>query len=152
MATQTNIFLASNTDEDGQTAFSNIGSALEFVRDSHADLSPADSALMLEIAGALVPATNKAVKEASYPGRNLRFSSTNSDSAATVAAISSKLDGAIQACVGLGIDPANVGKVSELRTELEAAQRNLDTVEDSNAVDFVISILPVFKRVYKATN
>jgi hypothetical protein len=144
-----NIFLATNSREEGRTAFSNIGSALDFVRDSHADLSPEGSALMLETATGLVPATNKAVKDRNFANRTLRFSSTNADGAATVAAISSKLDGAIQACVGLGIDPSNVGKVAELRTELEAAQLNLDATEDNEAPTFAVAILPVHKRVYK---
>jgi len=145
-----NIFLATNSLESGQTAFSNLGSALDFVRDSHADLSPEGSALMLDAATGLVPATNKAVKDRNFSNRTLRFSSTNADSAAKVAAIASKLDGAIQACVGLGIDPSNVGKVADLREDLETSQANLGAFEDVASPTFAIAILPVYKRVYKA--
>ena len=145
-----NIFLATNSLESGQTAFSNLGSALDFVRDSHADLSPEGSALMLDAATGLVPATNKAVKDRNFSNRTLRFSSTNADSAAKVAAIASKLDGAIQACVGLGIDPSNVGKIAELREDLETSQANLGAFEDVTSPTFTIAILPVHKRGYKA--
>ena len=57
----TDIFLA--TAADMTLAFSNIGSALTFIEDSHADLNPEGSALMF--AGA--PATSKAVKASSRP-------------------------------------------------------------------------------------
>ena len=57
------IFLA--TAADMTLAFSNIGSALEYIRDSHGDLNPEGSALMFEGPTGLVPATNKAVKASS---------------------------------------------------------------------------------------
>ena len=147
MATaNTNIFLVTNSSEDSIVAFSNIGTALEFVRDSHGDLNAEGSALMLETASGLVPATNKAVKDRNFTGRTLRFSATDADAASVVAATSSKLDGAIQACVGLGIDPANVGKVAELRVALENAQANLDASNSNEGVTFELSVLPLNKR------
>ncbi len=135
-ANNTNIFLVTNSSEDSTIAFSNIGTALDFVRDSHGDLNAEGSALMLETASGLVPATNKAVKDRNFTGRTLHFSATDADAASVVAATSSKLDGAIQACVGLGIDPANVGKVAELRVALENAQANLDASNSNEGVTF----------------
>jgi uncharacterized protein (DUF342 family) len=137
-ANNTNIFLVTNTVEDGQTAFSNIGSALEFVNDSHADLNPEGSALML----GGKPATNKVVK-AAY-SNTLRLTATNADAAATVAKIQSTLDGAIQACMLVGINPSNVAKVSELRENLELAQDNVGAID--NSVDFTISRVVLHKR------
>ena len=133
-----NIFLVTNTVETSPIAFSNIGSALEFVRDSHADLNPEGSALMLESK----PATNKVVKAAS--SSRLQLTATNADAAATVAAIQSKIAGAIQACELVGIDPRNVAKVAELRENLELAQDNVGAID--NSVDFTISRVVLHKR------
>ena len=146
MKPTTNIFLVTNSSEDSIVAFSNVGSALEFVRDSHGDLNSEGSALMLETATGLTPATNKAVKDRNFTGRTLHFSASDADAASVVAATSSKLDGAIQACVGLGIDPANVGKVAELRLELEAAQLVLDVSNSDEGVTFELIVLPLNKR------
>jgi hypothetical protein len=150
----TNIFLVTNSNGERTVAFSNIGTALEFVTDSNADLNPEGSALMLDTATGLVPATNKAVKDRNFTHRTLRFSATDADAASVVAAASSKLDGAIQACIGLGVDPSNVGKVADLRTQLETAQLNLDDSNTDDSVTFEIEILPLHKRKHnkKATS
>ena len=137
-ANNTNIFLVTNTLETNPIAFSNIGTALEFVNDSHADLNPEGSALMLDGK----PATNKVVKAAS--SNTLRLTATNADAAATVAAIQSKIDGAIQACKLVGIDPRNVAKVAELQENLELAQANVGAID--NSVDFTISRVVLHKR------
>ena len=137
-ANNTNIFLVTNTVEDGQTAFSNIGSALEFVNDSHADLNPEGSALML----GGKPATNKVVKSAH--SNILRLTATNADAAAKVAAIQSQIAGAIQACELVGIDPRNVAKVAELQDDLEEAQDSVAVIV--NSVDFTITRVVLHKR------
>ena len=141
----TDIFLATDSTDSTPIAFSNIGSALEYVRDSHADLNAEGAALMLDTASGPVPATNKAVK-ASY-GRTLRFSATGADAASVVAGVQSKLDGALAACQAIGIDPGNVAKVAELATELEAAQALVG--ETADAATFTILVAPLHKRGYK---
>jgi hypothetical protein len=143
----TAIFLASDSADDhaARLAFSNLGSALDYVRDSHADMNPEGSALMLDGTGGPVPASNKAVKDTS---RNiLRFSAAGADAASVVAAVTSKLDGAISACQALGVDPANVAKVTELRTDLATAQATVTCTDE--AVSFRIQRLTLHKRGYK---
>ena len=141
----TDIFLATDSTDSTAIAFSNIGSALEYVRDSHADLNAEGAALMLDTASGPIPATNKAVK-ASYRDV-LRFSATGADAASVVAGVQSKLDGALAACQAIGIDPGNVAKVADLATELEAAQALVG--ETDNAVSFKITVTPLHKRGYK---
>ena len=141
--TMTIIYLAS--DSSDTLAFSNIGTALEFVRDSHADLNPEGSTLMLKTGAGLVPATNKAVKASR--ARVLRFSAAGADAASVVAGIQSKLDGALSACALVGIDPANVGKVGDLRTELLTAQANIGA--EAASVALTIEALVLHKRGYK---
>ena len=138
------IFLASDSSDETPIAFSNIGSALTYIRDSHADLNPENSALMLDTYSGLIPATNKAVKAARG---TLRFVATGADAASTVAAIQSKLDGALSACALVGIDPANVGKVEDLRAELLTAQANIGA--EAASVDLTIEALVLHKRGYK---
>ena len=135
----TDIFLA--TAADMTLAFSNIGSALTFIQDSHADLNPEGSALMF--AGA--PATTKAVKASCR--RVLEFTASGADAASQIAAAQSKLDGAIAACDLVGVDPANVAKVAELREAVEAAQLlSADAVE---SVELSITAMTLHKRGYK---
>ena len=147
MATaNTNIFLVTNSNEAGIVAFSNIGSALEFVKDSHGDLNSEGSALMLEAATGLVPATNKAVKDRSFTGRTLRFTATDAAGADLVSAAQSKLDGALQACALVGVDPSNVATVGNLRARVIELQGNLDNSNLDEVVTFAIAILPLHKR------
>ena len=134
----TMIYLA--TAADMTLAFSNIGSAFTFIQDSHADLNPEGSALMLHG----VPATTKAVKS-SRAGR-LSFTVSGADAASQVAAAQSKLDGAIAACALVGVDPDNVAKVAELREELTAAMSAIDTGADS--VELSITAMVLHKRGY----
>ena len=138
----TEIFLA--TAADMTLAFSNIGSAFTFIQDSHGDLNAEGSALMLATRKGQVPATNKAVK-ASYD-RVLSFTAAGADAASRVAAAQSKLDGAIQACVGLGIDPLNVAKVAELQEDLAAAQVAAQSECDDSTEEIVITRLTLHKR------
>ena len=139
----TSIFLAS--DSSDTLAFSNIGTALEFVRDSHGDLNPEGSALMLETRAGLVPATNKAVKASR--DRVMRFSAAGADAASVVAGIQSKLDGALSACALVGIDPANVATVGNLRAALLDAQASIGA--ESASVTLTIETLYLHKRGYK---
>ena len=141
--TMTMIFLAS--DSSDTLAFSNIGTALEFVRDSHGDLNPEGSALMLETRAGLVPATNKAVKASR--DRVMRFSAAGADAASVVAGIQSKLDGALSACALVGIDPANVATVGNLRAALLDAQASIGA--ESASVTLTIETLYLHKRGYK---
>ena len=149
-ANNTNIFLVTNSSEDSIVAFSNIGTALDYVADSHGDLNAEGSALMLEAATGLVPATNKAVKDRNFTGRTLRFTATDAIGANLVAAAQSKLDGALQACALVGIDPANVATVGNLRARVIEAQDNLDNSNADEVVTFAIAILPLHKRKHNS--
>ena len=135
----TDIFLA--TAADMTLAFSNIGSAFTFIEDSHGDLNPEGSALML----GTIPATNKAVKGST--ARVLTFNAAGADAASQVAAAQSKLDGALQACALVGVDPANVATVGNLRAALLDAQSLVDT--DAAAVELSITRMTLHKRGYK---
>ena len=146
MKPTTNIFLVTNSNEAGIVAFSNIGSALTFVQDSHGDLNADGSALMLETATGLAPATNKAVKDRNWSGRTLRFSATDAIGANLVSAAQSKLDGALQACALVGVDPSNVATVGNLRARIVELQGNLDNSNLDEVVTFAIAILPLHKR------
>ena len=141
----TDIFLA--TAADMTLAFSNIGSAFTFIQDSHGDLNPEGSALMLATRQGQVPATNKAVK-ASY-ARVLTFTAAGADAASQVAAAQSKLDGALQACALVGVDPANVATVGNLRHALIEAQSLVDS--DDEAAVLTIERMTLHKRGYKAS-
>ena len=145
-ANNTNIFLVTNSSEDSIVAFSNIGTALEYVRDSHGDLNSEGAALMLETATGLAPATNKAVKDRNWSGRTLRFSATDAIGANLVSAAQSKLDGALQACALVGVDPANVATVGNLRARVVELQGELDNSNLDEVVTFAIAILPLHKR------
>jgi hypothetical protein len=136
----TAIFLA--TAADMTLAFSNIGSAFTFIEDSHADLNPEGSALML----GNVPATVKAVKASRR--RVLTFSAAGADAASQVAKAQSTLDGALSACALVGVDPDNVATVGDLRAALVAAQDLVDT--DDAAAVLTIEVMTLHKRGYKA--
>jgi hypothetical protein len=133
------IFLA--TAADMTLAFSSIGPAFTFIQDSHADLNPEGAVLML--AGA--PATASDVK-ASYR-RTLDFTAAGADGASRVAAAQSALDGALQACVLVGVDPNNVSKVAELQVALDEARMLVDAPAD--AVELSITRMTLHKRGYK---
>ena len=116
------IFTVTDSATTSTLAFSSADAMLAYVRDLHADLAPEGSTLML----GGVPATNKVVK-AKFALRSAATFTVAGDGADAVAALQSKLDGAIQACVGLGIDPDNVAKVGELRESLALAIESVDT-------------------------
>jgi len=143
----TQIFLATDSTDSTPIAFSNLGTALDYVRDAHGDLNPEGSVLMLDTASGPVPATNKAVKASM--ARVLRFSAAGADAASVVAGVQSKLDGALAACRAIGIDPGNVAKVADLATELETAQALVGSTAD--AATFAIRVTPLHKRGYKTS-
>ena len=116
------IFTVTDSATTSTLAFSSCDAMLAYVRDLHADLAPEGATLML----GGVPATNKVVK-AKFALRSAATFTVAGDGADAVAALQSKLDGAIQACVGLGIDPDNVAKVGELRESLALAIESVDT-------------------------
>ena len=132
------IYLA--TAADMTLAFSNIGTAFQFIQDSHADLNPEGSALMLNGS----PATMKAVK--SSVRRDLDFTASGADAASQVAAAQSKLDGAIAACALVGVDPSNVAKVAELRDAVESAR--LLAIDEVSSVELSIRAMVLHKRGY----
>ena len=140
----TTIFLATDSTDSTPICFSNIGTALDYVRDSHGDLNAEGAALMLDSRTGLVPATNKAVKAARG---TLRFVATGADAASVVAGIQSKLDGALSACALVGIDPENVATVGNLRAALIDAQANVGAEDDS--VSFEIAPRELHKRAHK---
>ena len=135
------IFLASANDMT--LAFSNIGSAFTFIEDSHADLNPEGSALML--AHNNTPATVKAVKASSR--RVIEFTAAGADAASQVTKAQSTLDGALSACALVGVDPDNVATVGNLRAALVAAQALVDT--DDAAAVLSIQVMTLHKRGYK---
>ena len=138
----TSIFLA--TANDMTLAFSNIGSAFTFILDSHADLNPEGSALML--AHNNTPATVKAVKASRRAV--LTFSAAGADAASQVTKAQSTLDGALSACALVGVDPDNVATVGNLRHALIEAQSLVDT--DEAAAVLTIEVMTLHKRGYKA--
>jgi len=140
----TDVFIVTDSSSDDTVAFSNIGTALDYVRDTHADINPVGSTLMLLGSAGPVPATNKAVKAARGPV--FRFEAAGADAVSKVAAVQSKLDGAIQACIGLGIDPLNVAKVAELQEDLATAQVAAQSECDDSTEEIVITRLPLHKR------
>ena len=112
------VFIVTDCLNSTPEVFSSIDPALDYVRDLAGDCNPEGSALMVEAhEGAPVPATNRAVK-ALYARDGMRFTAGSADNAARITAVQSQLDGAIQACALIGVDPANVGKVQDLSDEL----------------------------------
>ena len=138
------IFTVTDNKTLSTLAFSSCDAMLAYVRDLHADLSPEGSTLMLRG----VPATNQVVK-GNFAVRSFGEFTVAGDGADAVAALQSKLDGAIQACVGLGIDPDNVAKVGELRAELAQAVESVDT--DDKGLVIEVRELVLHKRTKAAS-
>ena len=90
------IFTVTDNKTAATLAFSSADAMLAYVRDLHADLAPEGSTLML----GGVPATNKVVK-ARFAVSNVGTFTVAGDGADAVAALQSKLDGAIQECACL---------------------------------------------------
>ena len=138
------IFTVTDNKTLSTLAFSSADAMLAYVRDLHADLAPEGSTLMLDG----VPATNKVVK-ARFALRSFGEFTVAGEGADAVAALQSKLDGAIQACAALGIDPDNVGKVNELRAALGQAIDSVDTDEAGLVIE--VRELVLHKRTKAAS-
>jgi len=124
------IFTVTDSATSSTLAFSSADAMLAYVRDLHADLAPEGSALML----GGVPASNKVVK--AHFARSSRGTFTVAgEGADAVAALQSKIDGAVKACAALGIDPDNVAKVGELRESLAVAMASVATDDDSLTIE-----------------
>ena len=124
------IFTVSDNRTSSTLAFSSADAMLAYVRDLSADLAPEGATLML----GGVPASNKVVKaHFAYPTTRGTFTVAG-EGADAVAALQSKIDGAVKACAALGIDPDNVAKVGELRESLAAAMASV-TTDDSLEIE-----------------
>ena len=125
----TTIFTVSDNRTSSTLAFSSADAMLAYVRDLSADLAPEGATLML----GGVPASNKIVK-AHFSRSSVGAFTVAGEGADAVAALQSKIDGAVKACAALGIDPDNVAKVGELRESLAAAMASV-TTDDSLEIE-----------------
>lgn len=145
------IWIASDSKTSQSVCFSSVGTAFQYIQDSHADMNPEGSVLMLDTVNGSVPATTKLAKDGRF---DMSFSAGSADVAASVGGIQSKLEGAMAACLALGIDPSNVAKVGELRDELAVATEaaaSSGAAGDDNAT-FRIVCVQLHKRGYKRNN
>jgi len=124
------IFTVSDNRTSDTLAFSSADAMLSYVRDLSEDLSPEGATLML----GGVPASNKVVK-AHFANTSRGTFTVAGEGADAVAALQSKIDGAVKACAALGIDPDNVAKVSELRADLVTAMASVATDDDSLEIE-----------------
>ena len=143
------IWIASDSQTKQTVCFSSVGTAFQYIQDSHEDLNAEGTALMLETQNGNVPATTKLVKAGNG---FMYFSAGSADNAASVGGIQSKLEGAISACRALGIDPNNVAKVGELKDELAMATEAAASNEDDDGVTFQLRATILHKRGYKRSN
>jgi len=143
------IWVASDSQTNEMVCFSSVGTAFQYIQDSHDDLNAEGTALMLETRNGNVPATTKLVKSG---GLFMSFRAGSADNAASVGSIQSKLEGAISACRALGIDPNNVAKVGELKDELAMATEAAASNEDDSGVTFQLYATTLHKRGYKRSN
>ena len=145
----TTIWIASDSETSQSVCFSSVGTAFQYIQDSHADLNAEGTALMLETSNGNVPATTKLVKAGRVA---MFFRAGSADNAASVGGIQSKLEGAMAACLALGIDPSNVAKVGELRDELAIATKAAASNDDDEGVTFLLYATTLHKRGYKRNN
>ena len=111
----TNVFIVSSSSSS-DLAFASLGTALQYVRDAHADENPEGSALMLQTPSGLVPESTGAVRDRSACGLWCQFRAVADSSDADK--VRSQLAGAVKACALIGVDPASVAKVQDLSAEL----------------------------------
>ena len=112
-----NIFIVSSSSSS-DLAFASLGTALQYVRDAHADENPEGSALMLATPSGLVPESTGAVRDRSACGLWCQFRAVADSSDADK--VRSQLAGAVKACALIGVDPSSVAKVTDLREALAA--------------------------------
>ena len=138
-----NIFIVSSSDlSTSDLAFASLGTALQYVRDSHADENAESLALMLQTPRGLVEESTSAVRDRTQ--FNLRANFVAAADAGAAKALRSKLDGAIKACALIGVEPDSVAKVTELRQQVEAAQADVSQADDS--VSYTITPMTLQKR------
>ena len=143
MANNSNIFIVSSSDAStSDLAFASLGTALQYVRDSHADENAEGLALMLQTPRGLVEESTSAVRDRTQFNLPCRFVAA-ADAGASKA-LRSKLDGAIKACALIGVEPDSVAKVTELRQQVEAAQADVSQADDS--VSYTITPMTLQKR------
>ena len=124
------IFTVSDNRTSDTLAFSSADAMLAYVRDLSEDLAPEGATLML----GGVPASNKIVK-AHFADTSRGTFTVAGEGADAVAALQSKIHGAVKACAALGIEPDNVAKVGELRRDLAAARAAVVTDDDSLEIE-----------------
>ena len=136
-----NVFIVSS-DSSSDLAFASLGTALQYVRDSHADENPEGSALMLATPSGLVPESTGAVRERSACGLRASFRAVADSSDADK--VRSQLAGAVKACALIGVDPDSVAKVTDLREALAALTEGTEAL--SGAVSYTIKTMALHKR------
>jgi hypothetical protein len=136
-----NVFIVSSSSSS-DLAFASLGTALQYVRDSHADENPEGSALMLATPSGLVPESTGAVRDRSACGLWCQFRAVADSSDADK--VRSQLAGAIKACALIGVDPESVGKVTELRDALAALTESTEAL--SGTVSYTIKTMALHKR------
>ena len=137
----TNVFIVSSSSSS-DLAFASLGTALQYVRDAHADENPEGSALMLQTPSGLVPESTGAVRERSAGGLRASFRAGADSSDADK--VRSQLAGAVKACALIGVDPSSVAKVTELREALAALPEGPEAL--SGTVSYEIKTMPLHKR------
>ena len=133
--------------EDDNNKSRELTNSLQTLDNEKVDFS-AQCGIIITVEGLMLgaaPATVKAVKASSR--RVLNFTAAGADAASQVAAAQSKLDGALQACALVGVDPANVATVANLQHALLTAQGLVDT--DASAAVLTIEVMTLHKRGYK---
>ena len=136
-----NVFIVSS-DSSSDLAFASLGTALQYVRDSHADENPEGSALMLATPSGLVPESTGAVRDRSACGLWCQFRAVADSSDADK--VRSQLAGAVKACALIGVDPDSVAKVTDLREALAALTEGTEAL--SGAVSYTIKTMALHKR------
>ena len=142
-----NVFIVSSSSSS-DLAFASLGTALQYVRDAHADENPEGSALMLATPSGLVPESTGAVRERSACGLRAAFRAVADSSDADK--VRSQLAGAVKACALIGVDPSSVAKVTELREALAALTEGTEAL--SGTVSYEIKTMALHKRRVKRSN
>tara|TARA_R110002072_G_scaffold101565_1_gene223636 strand:- start:659 stop:1195 length:537 start_codon:yes stop_codon:yes gene_type:complete len=141
--TMTSIFIVSS-DTSSDIAFASIGTALQYIRDSHGDENPEGCTLMLQTPSGLVPESTTAVRARADLTLPCRFRAVDSDAAGRGAKIRSDLDGCLKGAALLGVDPESVAKIHELRADLEAETANV--AAEADTVGYSLTVMRLHKR------
>ena len=136
-----NVFIVSSSSSS-DLAFASLGTALQYVRDAHADENPEGSSLMLSTPSGLVPESTSAVRDRSACGLRAAFRAVADSSDADK--VRSQLAGAVKACALIGVDPDSVAKVTDLREALAALTEGTEAL--SGTVSYEIKTMALHKR------